>query len=970
MLKWYTLEAGRFRIHYHGGLELSAQRVARLANQIEDQLVAMIGSRQNETTEILLTDYSDSANGFAASVPYSSIRLYVTAPDDMSALGEYDDWLSMLVAHEDTHIVHVSSVSGLPALLNAVLGKQAVPNQLQPRWLIEGLAVYAETKLSGGGRLRSPAFDMMLRADVIDDNFASLDQISNEPRRWPNGIYYLYGSKFVEFVADLYGPTVFAAMAQDTGDDVMPFAVSRPFYRTTGRTVEELYDAFRLSTKRRVDEQLARVVARGLREGQPLTSHGRTVSSPRYVPDACRRGHITRPAAGETGSPAKAPGGALIYFRNDGHERNGYYEIAWNTDEPTKEPLELLVSRGSGENSTFGADCSLWFESAAPSRRRYDFTDLFRQLPGTTSPNGMDSSRQRMTVGRRAMDPDIARDGRHIVYVTNRAGTTTLRIAAIRADGSLTDERALVPSSTYEQVFTPRFSPDGNRVVYSVWTKGGFRDLRVVDVTSGQLEQPWKDRAVDQQPIFSPDGKWLFFSSDRSGIPNIYAYDWARSKLWQVTNVRSGAFMPELSPDGRRLFYVGYGSRGFDLYTMPVDERQFLEPSDEPILRDDRVMLEDRGHYPVHPYSPLPTIRPRALKLDYRNDASGQRLVLSTFGSDIVGHHGLSATAVFEPEGRDPDLYCSYGYGRLPLGLDATAYRVVDPNNSYNYGSFRDSIDEVRVGAVTNISIPFPREFDDQKVSIGYSVERVDSVLPTGLAADPYATIPTEPRRGVSSSLRLAYSYTSVESTHYAVGRERGLSLKLSVNEAHRGLGSELEGTLISGRLQGYLLMPWRKHHVLALSGIMRVNTGDAFGGASLGGYQNSDLLRGVIDQAGQSRETLRGYPSGRFRGNRLILGQAEYRFPLLFADRGITTLPLFLRTVGGAFGMDVGGAFNGFDPHAFDESIHVGYASELWFDMVLGYRLEMTLILGYAAGKGVGAYDGGTTYLIVGSGL
>ncbi len=961
-LEWFTIEAGRFRVHYHGGLEGTAQRVAHLATQIEDEVIKIVGARPIQSTEILLADSADSANGFSSVLPYSAVVLFVTSPDDMSGLGEYDDWLSTLISHEDTHIVHMGSISGLPALVNAIVGKQAVPNQLQPRWLIEGLAVYAETKLSGGGRLRSPAFDMMFRADVLDDNFATLDQISASPFRWPIGIYYLYGAKFVEFLANLYGPSVFAAAVQDTADDVMPFAVSRPFYRATGRTIEELYSAFRDSAQRRVSEQMEVVLARGLREGRPLTAHGRSVSSPRLIPARCRR------AGAKGGGTANED--ALVYFRDDGHERPGYYELLPDAGGTAALGVETLITRAAGENAAIGPDCSLWFESVAPSQRRYYFYDLFRQQPGTVSPSGVEDSRERVTVGRRATDPDVAKDGTHIVYVTNRGGTTTLRIASLDANGKLSCERALVPSATHEQVYTPRFSPDGTQVVYGVWTRGGYRDLRIVSLTTGQVYQPWKDRAIDQQPQFSPDGKWLYFSSDRSGISNVYVYDLERAKMWQVTNVRTGAFMPELSADGQTLYYVGYSSRGYDLYSMPIQQQAFLEPPTKTIERDDRVILNDRGTLPAHSYSPLSTLHPRALGFDYQNDNSGQRLVLSTTGSDIVGHHSLSATAYFKPEGQSPDVYLEYGYWRLPVGLFVNGYRRVAPSHYYNYGAYHSSVDMVRTGVTTGAILPLPREFEEQTVSLAYAAEDVDAVLPTGLAADPYATVPREPRRGIVSMLRLTYSFGNTEGSTYGVGAERGVGLLMSLEEAHRSLGSELEGTNAYGRLRGYLLMPWLRHHVLALSGTAAASTGSAGRGYWIGGHQESDLLRGLLERTGQDRAPLRGYPVDRFGGRRLLLGQAEYRFPLYVVDRGVSTLPVFMRRIGGALGFDAGGAFDGFDPHDFGKSIHYGFSGELWFDFTIAYRTGMHFILGYAAGMGVGAYEGGTSYLIWGSPL
>ena len=68
-------------------------------------------------------------------------------------------------------------------------------HQAQPRWLLEGLAVLMETEHTSGGRLRSSQFEMYLRADVLEQRLARLDQISNPVRRWPGGnLWYLYGA--------------------------------------------------------------------------------------------------------------------------------------------------------------------------------------------------------------------------------------------------------------------------------------------------------------------------------------------------------------------------------------------------------------------------------------------------------------------------------------------------------------------------------------------------------------------------------------------------------------------------------------------------------------------------------------------------------------------------------------------------------------------------------------------------------
>ena len=128
----------------------------------------------------------------------------VTAPEDNSPLGDVDDWYLELVTHEYTHVLHTDNIRGIPALVNAVIGKTISPNQIQPRWILEGLGVFEESSKTSGGRLRSSLWDMWMRTDVLEDNVATIDQISSITRRWPQGnLFYLYGSSFVDWIAKM-----------------------------------------------------------------------------------------------------------------------------------------------------------------------------------------------------------------------------------------------------------------------------------------------------------------------------------------------------------------------------------------------------------------------------------------------------------------------------------------------------------------------------------------------------------------------------------------------------------------------------------------------------------------------------------------------------------------------------------------------------------------------------------------------
>ncbi len=953
-LNWYTVKSPHFRVHYHSGLADIAQRTASSAESVYERLVPQLGWAPRQVTEIVVTDDTDSANGSANTLPYNTVRLFATAPDDMSALGDYDNWINELVTHEYTHILQIDNTSGLPALGNAILGKTFAPNQDQPRWILEGLAVEMESAHTSGGRLRSTQFDMFLRADVLEHNLARLDQISNPARRWPSGnLWYLYGAKFIGFIVDTYGPQTYGAVAADYGAAVVPWGVNRSIRRVTGRTYEDLYAGWQADLERRYAAQAGAVRARGLREGSQLTHRGYSAATPRFLPDC-------------DGTGARH----VAYERDDGDTTAGVYSISLDAANPD-DTAELLARAGS-RGLSVDRDCSLYFDNVAPSHRLYSFTDLFRQPSHTRSPHGTERSRERLTIGARANSPDVSPDGHFLTYVTNRAGSSTLRLAHLNGEHKIEDERRLVPSAEYEQAYTPRFSPDGRSVAYSAWTRGGYRDIRIVDVSTGSFYELMHDRAIDQQPEWSPDGKTLYFVSDRTGIANIYAYDLATRSTLQVTNVLTGAYMPAISSDGRTLVYIGYHSGGFDLFELPLDRARFLTAIAAP---DDRAPPVEPGlshAWPVESYNPLPTLRPHAWTAAYGPGTFGNALTISTSGADVVGIHAFDA-AITIPTTQNGEIQASadYAYNRLPFAFRASVFRSAAPRNDYRYGNQRPLTTEHFTGATTGVSWFAPGEFDGQSVALSYTIGDFSRDLPVGTRADPYSLVTIDPQRGYLGILRLGYGYSNAQGTAYAISAEKGLSMGLGLDEADPALGSESTLTAIGGALTAYQLLPWGQHHVLALG---------LSGGTSRGNYAKRGLYGtgGFVDRSlydefnsviRQSAFVLRGYEPGQFIGTAYNLLNLEYRFPLLYADRGLSTLPVFLRTVSGVLFFDYGGAYSSIDPDHPFKVFHPSLGGELWLDAITDYRLQSNLRVGLARGLDAEAH-GWQSYAVIVSGF
>lgn len=947
-LRWYTLQTAHFRVNFHSGLEPVAQRAAAIAERAYGILGKNLDQQPSEVVEMVISDDTDFANGSAGAVPYNAIQLYATAPDDMSALNDHDDWLNELITHEFTHTLHVDNVSGLPALLNKILGKTAVPNHSQPRWILEGLAVAMETAHTTGGRLRSSQFDMFLRADTLEHNFARLDEISGNPRRFPGAnLWYLYGSGFISFINETYGPNTFAAVADDYGAQVIPWGVNRSIRRVTGRTYEELYEGWQRTLEQRYGAQAAQIRARGLREGRRLTGRGQNAGAARF-----------------TGRCSTLGKPSVVYFRDDGHQAGGIYEVALDGSHPEG----TLRARAGGVQLGFAPDCSLVFDSSAYSEHRYLFQDLFRQLPGTSS-REEDDTRLRMTKGMRARHADVSPDGRQIVFVTNDRSTTTLRIAELTADFELENVRALVPSARYEQAYTPRFSPDGRSVAYSAWTSGGFRDIRVVDLASGRFRELMHDRAVDQQPVFSRDGRRLYFVSDRTGVANVYVAELTSGKLSQVTNVINGAYFPELSEDESQLLYVGYTSAGWDLYLLANRPDQWLDAPAYVDKRGPGTVVPVTRRYRVEPYSALPSLRPHRYYVEYGPGAFGNQLLVTTTGNDIIGRHAMAA-AVAIPTDLDrpePNVSLDYFYGGLPFGFQLSGFRSATPRNDYEYSERRPPIVEHLTGITTGLTVGSPSDGDSQYGALSYTVAEFAQRLPLGLP-DPYAPLPHEPHSGMLGLLHLGYGYSNAESTLYGISRERGFDLSVGADFADRVLGSETTLVAFSATLTGFVPIPWTDHHVLAaaLSGGTGSGTYPRRGIYSIGGFSDIPVLDSFTSNLRQSGYRLRGYEPGQFAGNDFNLLNVEYRFPIWYADRGISTLPGFLRTVSGTAFFDMGAAYNQLDLKDPLESFHEGVGAELWLELIFGHYIGGNLRVGVAKGLDDEAPSGFQTYTIV----
>jgi Tol biopolymer transport system component len=101
-----------------------------------------------------------------------------------------------------------------------------------------------------------------------------------------------------------------------------------------------------------------------------------------------------------------------------------------------------------------------------------------------------------------------------------------------------------------EPGFDAKWSPEGNRLVY---TSVGW-DLFGIDINGGFTRRLMSDDFLDATPSWSGDGKWIYFTSDRTGERQIWKMPAEGGELVQLT--RGGGGSPRESYDGRFIYYM------------------------------------------------------------------------------------------------------------------------------------------------------------------------------------------------------------------------------------------------------------------------------------------------------------------------------------------------------------------------------------------------------------------------------
>jgi Tol biopolymer transport system component len=152
------------------------------------------------------------------------------------------------------------------------------------------------------------------------------------------------------------------------------------------------------------------------------------------------------------------------------------------------------------------------------------------------------------------------RGSRRLAVATVAGGRPALAIYDA-LEGSLERE---IEIRDVDEILAPAWAPDDSTIAFS-GQRGGLTDLYLYDLKQNQLRRLTNDAFADLQPSWSPDGRRLAFSTDRFttdtaklsfGPYQIAVLDVASGSVERVLNTRGKQINPQWAPDGRSIYFV------------------------------------------------------------------------------------------------------------------------------------------------------------------------------------------------------------------------------------------------------------------------------------------------------------------------------------------------------------------------------------------------------------------------------
>ena len=216
----------------------------------------------------------------------------------------------------------------------------------------------------------------------------------------------------------------------------------------------------------------------------------------------------------------------------------------------------------------------------------------------------------------------------------------------------------------------PSWSPHGHRVAYwGLVPQTGRRTIWTVPVGGGEALPAVNDDHLNWSPVWSPDGRYLYFASDRSGIMNLWRVSIdeksgrVRGEPEPITASQQACILPSLACDGQQIAYASDGSRAtLDKIDFDPASGRVVGPATT-IVQTSNV-INDCSVSPDGDWLVCQLLTPREELFAVHLDGSGWRR--------LIGDGNRNRRPQFSPDGLRIAFYSNRGgkYEIWTIGLD------------------------------------------------------------------------------------------------------------------------------------------------------------------------------------------------------------------------------------------------------------------------------------------------------------
>ncbi|MCC7431452.1 PD40 domain-containing protein, partial [bacterium] len=172
-------------------------------------------------------------------------------------------------------------------------------------------------------------------------------------------------------------------------------------------------------------------------------------------------------------------------------------------------------------------------------------------------------------------------DGKEIGFIGNYKGASDVYVY------NLETKKLENLTNDFFSDSEPAFSPDGKLIAFvsdrgengignkEIYAEKMFqhdfyqKDLYIFNRETKQLKRLTKTKWVEDHPVFSPDGKFLAFTSEKNGISNIFLMDLEKeSEPYPITNALTGCYQIDWSNDGNKMAFTSLFNGGWDIFVI------------------------------------------------------------------------------------------------------------------------------------------------------------------------------------------------------------------------------------------------------------------------------------------------------------------------------------------------------------------------------------------------------------------